>query len=160
MNEYELMTVFHPRLGADETTAAVTGVEQAIVAQGGELLSTDAWGRRRLAYPIKGVNDGTYVLMTFKMPATGTAPLERGLRISEAVLRHLLIRGIIPFDAGRDDRDRDVRDDRDDRDDRDRDDRDSDDFEDGDAPAYESADEPVAAAVGGDQADEDDSAQD
>lgn len=130
-----MMTVFHPRLNADETAAAVSGVEQAIVTQGGEMLSTDVWGRRRLAYPIKGVNDGTYVLMTFKMPPTGTVVLERGLRISEDVLRHLLIRGIIPFEGGRDgrDRDRDDRDDRD-RDDRDRDERDDSEYEDADSP--------------------------
>lgn len=120
-----MMTVFHPRLGADETTAAIGGLEEQIVANGGEVLSTDNWGRRRLAYPIDGVVDGTYVLYTFKMPASGTTALERWIRISENTLRHLLIRGIIPFEGGRDDRDRD-RDDRD-RDDRDRDDRDEDD---------------------------------
>lgn len=128
MNEYEMMTVFHPRMNADETTAAVTSLEEQIVANGGELLSTDNWGRRRLAYPIDGAVDGTYVLMTFKMPAEGAAPLERWIRLSESTLRHLLIRGIIPFEGdrhGRDDRDdRYGRDDRDDRDDRDRDDRD------------------------------------
>ena len=118
MNEYEMMTVFHPRLNADETTAAISGLEEQIVANGGEMLSTDNWGRRRLAYPINGVVDGTYVLYTFKMPAEGTAPLERWIRISENTLRHLLIRGIIPFEGGRDDRDRD----RDDRDERDEDD--------------------------------------
>ena len=58
MNEYEMMTVFHPRLNADETTAAISGLEEQIVANGGEMLSTDNWGRRRLAYPINGVVDG------------------------------------------------------------------------------------------------------
>ncbi|MEX2032729.1 MAG: 30S ribosomal protein S6 [Dehalococcoidia bacterium] len=120
MNEYEMMTIIHPRLNADDTTAAITAVEEQIAANGGELLSTDVWGRRRLAYPINGVNEGTYVLMTFNLPPTATATLERGLRISESVLRHLLIRGIIPFEAGRDERDdRDDRRDREDRDDRD-----------------------------------------
>lgn len=98
MNEYELMTVFHPRLNADETSAAIAAVEAQIVANGGEMLSTDVWGRRRLAYPIKGYLEGTYTLMTLKMPSNGAAPVERWLRISEAVLRHLLIRGIIPFE--------------------------------------------------------------
>ena len=115
MNEYEMMTVFHPRLSADETAAAVTSLEEQIVANGGEMLSTDNWGRRRLAYPIDGVVDGTYVLMTFNLPAQGAAPLERWIGISETTIRHLLIRGIIPFqgdrgrdrdDRGRDDEDR------------------------------------------------------
>ncbi|MDA1010178.1 MAG: 30S ribosomal protein S6 [Chloroflexi bacterium] len=107
MNEYELMTVFHPRLNVDDTAAAVAALEEQIAANGGDLLSTDDWGRRRLAYPIDGVMDGTYVLMTFKLPPAGTTALERWIRLSETTLRHLLIRGIIPFEGdryGRDDR--------------------------------------------------------
>lgn len=128
MNEYEMMTVFHPRLNADDAGVAVTALEAQVAAQGGEMLSTDVWGRRRLAYPIDGVTEGTYVLMTFNLPPTGTVPLERWMRISDTVLRHLLIRGIIPFEGGRDERDdRDDRYDRDDRDDRDGDRRDRDD---------------------------------
>ncbi|MGE3857420.1 MAG: 30S ribosomal protein S6 [Dehalococcoidia bacterium] len=125
MNEYELMTILHPRLSADETAAAIASIEAQIAAHGGEMLSTDVWGRRRMAYPINGNMDGTYVLMTLKMPPTGASPLEAWLLITDPVLRHLLIRGIIPY-QGRDrdddrdrDRDRDERDDRDDRDERD-----------------------------------------
>ena len=112
------------------------------------MLSTDVWGRRRMAYPIAGNMDGTYVLMTLKMPAAGAAPLEAWLIITDPVLRHLLIRGIIPY-QGRDrdddrdrDRDRDDRDDRDERDDRD--DRD----ERGSAPAavLDSAEAPEEVA--------------
>jgi len=105
VNEYELMTVFHPRLSADETAAAIASLEEQIAANGGELLSTDDWGRRRLAYPIDGVIDGNYVLTTFKMPGTGTATLERWMQLSETTLRHLLIRGIIPFEGDRYSRD-------------------------------------------------------
>ncbi|MEX2374284.1 MAG: 30S ribosomal protein S6, partial [Dehalococcoidia bacterium] len=134
VNEYELMTVFHPRLNADDTATAVANLEAQVTASGGELLSTDDWGRRRLAYPIDGVLDGTYVLMTFKMPPTATADFERWIRLSETTLRHLLIRGIIPFEGdryGRDDRrdDGDRQDDWDgpsDRDGADRDDTDRD----------------------------------
>ncbi|MSQ31343.1 MAG: 30S ribosomal protein S6 [Dehalococcoidia bacterium] len=128
------MTILHPRLTADELAAAVAAVEAQVAAQGGEMISTDVWGRRRLAYPINGSMDGNYVLMTLRLPAPGASPLEAWLIISEPVLRHLLIRGIIPYqgrgrdddrdrDRDRDDRD-DRRDDRDDHADRDRDDRD------------------------------------
>ncbi len=134
MNEYELMVILHPRLTADETTAALASIEAQLTAVGGELLSTDVWGRRRLAYPINGSMDGTYVLFTLKMPPAGASPLEAWLVITDPVIRHLLIRGIIPYQGRGNDRDdRDERDDRDDdrddrRDDRDdrRDDRDDD----------------------------------
>ncbi len=133
MNEYEMMTVFHPRLNADDTTAAIAALEEQVVANGGEMLSTDVWGRRRLAYPIDGVAEGHYVLMTFNLPASATGALERWIQISESTLRHLLIRGIIPFSGDRDGRDREDRYSRDDRDgDRDGDDRDRDDRDDRD----------------------------
>ena len=121
MNEYELMVILHPRLTADETATALASIEAQITGQAGELLTTDVWGRRRLAYPINGSMDGTYVLFTLKMPAAGASPLEAWLVITDPVIRHLLIRGIIPYqgrDRNYDDRDRDRdRDDRDDRDD-------------------------------------------
>jgi len=131
VNEYELVSIVHPRLNADETAAAIANIEAQIATNGGEMLSTDVWGRRRLAYPIKHLLEGTYVLMTFRLPPEGAPVLEAWLRISEQVIRHLLVRGIIPLqghdrrDRDRDDRDRD-RDDRDDRDERgrDRDERD------------------------------------
>ncbi len=113
MNEYELVSIIHPRLNADETTAAIATVEGQIVSNSGELLSTDVWGRRRLAYPINHLLEGTYVLMTFRLAPDKAPVLEALLRISEQVLRHLLVRGIIPF-QGHDRRDRD-RDDRDER---------------------------------------------
>ena len=99
MNEYELMYILHPRLSADEATASIERVNQQIVGQGGEVLSLDNWGRRRLAYPIRHHFEGTYVLTTFNMPAEGTTPFEQQLIIAEDVIRHLLIRGIIPFEG-------------------------------------------------------------
>ena len=125
MAEYELMVILHPRMTADETAAAVELVGSQIAAHGGEVLATDVWGRRRLAYPIGGSMEGTYVLYTLNLPPSSTAALEAWMGVSEPVIRHLLIRGIIPY-TGRahDDRDRDR--DRDERDDRDRDDRDRD----------------------------------
>jgi small subunit ribosomal protein S6 len=127
MSEYELMTILHSRLTADESAAAVEAVQAQIASHGGEVLTTDVWGRRRLAYPIGGAMEATYVLFTLNMPPEGTAPLEAWLGVSEQVIRHLLIRGIIPYTGrGQDDRDRDRDRDREDRDDRDddRDDRD------------------------------------
>lgn len=113
MNEYELVSIVHPRLNADETAAAIAAVQGQIEANGGEMLSTDVWGRRRLAYPINHLLEGTYVLMTFRVPPAGATVLEAWLRISEQVIRHLLVRGIIPFQGhDRRDRDREERDDR------------------------------------------------
>ncbi len=99
MHEYELMFILHPRLTADETAAAIERVSERIRTGGGEVLSVDNWGKRRLAYPIQHHLEGTYVLTTLRLPADATARLETALRISEDVIRHLLIRGIIPYDG-------------------------------------------------------------
>ncbi len=118
MNEYELLYIVSPRVPADEVNNAVERVSTLIRNAGGEVLSVDNWGRRRLAYPIRQYFEGSYVLTTMRMPPAGAAGLEATLVISEEIIRHLLISGIVPRTSGgrgRDDRDRDDRG-RDDRD--------------------------------------------
>ena len=100
MNEYELLYIVSPRVPADDVANAIERVNALVTAQGGEVLSVDNWGRRRLAYPIRQYFEGTYVLTTLKMPPTGAVSLEAGLRLSEEVIRHLLIAGIIPRTSG------------------------------------------------------------
>lgn len=100
MNEYELLYILSPRVPADDVANAIERVSAIITAQGGEVLSTDNWGRRRLAYPIRQYFEGTYVLVTLKMPPAGAVALEAGLRLAEEVIRHLLIAGIVPRTSG------------------------------------------------------------
>lgn len=99
VNEYELMAVLHPRLTADETEGAIEFLKGQVTSNGGEIIDVDNWGRRRLAYPIDANYEGTYVLSTFRLPPEGTRPLEAQLLLSEDVIRHLLIRGIIPYEG-------------------------------------------------------------
>lgn len=152
VNEYELMYVLHPRLTEEEIEAAVERISALVTGPGGEIISVDRWGRRRLAYPIDRNLEGYYVLSTFKAPAEACRPLETQLNLSEDVLRHLLIRGIIPYEepprdervAPDRERSRPPRDD-----DRPRRDDRSDDGGSGDAPDAEAdtADEPATAAA-------------
>jgi small subunit ribosomal protein S6 len=100
LNEYELLYIVSPRVPADDVANAIERVNALVTAQGGEVLSVDNWGRRRLAYPIRQYFEGTYVLTTLKMPPTGAVAIESGLRLSEEVIRHLLIAGIIPRTSG------------------------------------------------------------
>jgi small subunit ribosomal protein S6 len=112
MNEYELLYIVSPRVPADEVNNAVERVSALIRNAGGEVLTVENWGRRRLAYPIRQYFEGSYVLTTLRMPPAGAAGLEAALVISEEVIRHLLISGIVPRTQGgrsRDDRGRDDR---------------------------------------------------
>ena len=90
------MYVISPRLMVEEADATIERIQGLIEDTGGEILMTDNWGRRRLAYPIKHHFEGTYVLTQITMPPDRIAGFERALNINENVLRHLLIRGIIP----------------------------------------------------------------
>ncbi|MEZ4553388.1 MAG: 30S ribosomal protein S6 [Dehalococcoidia bacterium] len=96
MKEYELLFIVSPRVPADDVPAAIDRVAALITSGGGEVLSTDNWGRRRLAYPIKHYFEGTYVLLGVRMEPSAAAPLEASLIISEEVIRHLLTEGITP----------------------------------------------------------------
>ena len=98
VNEYELMYVLHPRLTPEEIEASVERISALVTDRGGEILSVDQWGRRRLAYPIDRNLEGFYVLSTFVAASDVCGPLETQLNLSEDVLRHLLIRGIIHYD--------------------------------------------------------------
>ena len=96
MNEYELIYVISPRLMVEEADATIERIQGLIEDTGGEILMTDNWGRRRLAYPIKHHFEGTYVLTHITMPPDRISGFERALNINENVLRHLLVRGIVP----------------------------------------------------------------
>jgi small subunit ribosomal protein S6 len=91
-NDYELVVVLTPELTDDNLTAGIERVQQAISARGGEILDVNNWGRRRLAYPIKRHLEGTYFVTQLKMDPAQVVDLENNLRISEEVLRHLIVR--------------------------------------------------------------------
>ena len=96
MNEYELMYVISPRLMVEEADATIERIQGLVEDTGGEILMTDNWGRRRLAYPIKHHFEGTYVLTHMTLPPDRVAGLERALQLNEHILRHLVIRGLVP----------------------------------------------------------------
>jgi small subunit ribosomal protein S6 len=101
MRRYELMLVLRPDLPDDKVQAALERTARAIAAGGGQIVKQAPWGRRRLAYPIDHHREGSYYVILFEAPATAIAELERGLLISEEVLRHLVTRVERPVRAAR-----------------------------------------------------------
>ena len=89
--DYELMYIVRPELDDEALRAAVTRVRGLIEAQNGEVVKTTLWGKRRLAYEVKHLRDGHYVLVVLHLDGDRVAPLERALRIDETVFRHLIV---------------------------------------------------------------------
>ena len=87
---YEAMYILNPNLTEEETAAAVEKFK-ALVEQNGTVTEIDTWGKRRLAYPINDLNEGYYVLMTFTAAAALPAELDRVFRITDGVMRSMII---------------------------------------------------------------------
>jgi small subunit ribosomal protein S6 len=101
MRRYELMLVLRPDLADDKVQASLERTTRAIAAGGGQIVKQAPWGRRRLAYPIDHHREGSYYVVLFEAPPTAISELERGLLISEEVLRHLVTRVERPVRAAR-----------------------------------------------------------
>lgn len=92
MHSYELITIISPEITEGGLAASLEKVSQFITTKGGAIMEQKQWGKRKLAYPIRHFREGNYVQTQFKLAPELTAGLEANLRISEEVLRHLLVR--------------------------------------------------------------------
>ena len=90
MNKYELMFIIDPVLD-DEKKDAVIETVKGIIAASGEVAETDIWGLKKLAYPIEKKTEGYYVVMQFAATPDLPKELDRRLRISDNVMRHIIV---------------------------------------------------------------------
>jgi small subunit ribosomal protein S6 len=92
LQEYELIYIVNPDAAEDALENRVNNISQYITGKEGVVDAVDKWGKKRLAYPIKHFQEGNYVLTKFKMSPAHCKELEANLRISEDVIRHLLVK--------------------------------------------------------------------
>lgn len=90
--DYELGFILNPEVSEEETRATIGRVEQIVANHGGQIVRVNQWGRRRLAYPIERHRDGFYVFIDMILTPETVLELERTLKVSEIVLRHMVIR--------------------------------------------------------------------
>jgi small subunit ribosomal protein S6 len=102
VRRYELMLVFRPDAPDERVAAIIDRTTRQITADGGQIVKVAPWGRRRLAYPIDRHREGAYHIVVFEAPTTVIAELERGILITEEILRHLVVRQERPARAMRD----------------------------------------------------------
>ncbi|MCR5034438.1 MAG: 30S ribosomal protein S6 [Clostridia bacterium] len=89
MTNYEVLFIIDPALEDEKKEATIEAVKE-IIASEGEVGNVDVWGMRKLAYPIKKKSEGYYVVIEFKAEPTLPKELDRRLKISDNVMRHLI----------------------------------------------------------------------
>ena len=92
MRDYELIVIISPDVAEENISSTIDKVSDFITSRGGAITDVDHWGKRKLAYPINRFREGNYVLSRFKFSPELTAELEANLKISEDILRHMLVR--------------------------------------------------------------------
>ena len=91
MNNYEVMFIIKSTLEEAQKEAVIETVKGIIEHDGGEVAKVDVWGMKKLAYPIMKKEEGYYVVIEFKAEATLPYELDRKLKISDNVIRHIII---------------------------------------------------------------------
>ena len=92
MSAYELMYIVKPELDDQAVQQEIDKVGQLIQTNGGQLKKVTPWGKRRLAYTVKDNREGHYVVEEFDLDQAKVQEVERVLKISDTVFRHLLVR--------------------------------------------------------------------
>jgi small subunit ribosomal protein S6 len=86
------MVIVSPEIAEEQLEATIDKIGRFITGRGGTITNTEQWGKRKLAYPIKHSLEGNYVLIKCKLKPGSSRELEANLRISEEVLRHILVK--------------------------------------------------------------------
>lgn len=92
MSAYELMYIVKPDLDDQAVQQEIEKVGQLIQTNGGQIKKVTPWGKRRLAYTVKDNREGHYVVAEFDLDQAKVQEVDRVLKISDTVFRHLLVR--------------------------------------------------------------------
>ncbi|MBM4438549.1 MAG: 30S ribosomal protein S6 [Actinobacteria bacterium] len=92
MRDYEIIVIFGVERVPELTSTHIDAVTDRISQHNGEVNSVHSWGRRKFAYAIKRQREGHYVLVEFSMDPADVGALENSLRISEDIMRFLVVR--------------------------------------------------------------------
>ncbi len=92
MRKYETLFILEPSLDEEALKAGVEKFKGVIENGGGTIDNVDDWGKRKLAYEIKKVNEGFYTLINFTSGTELPKELDRVFRITDGVVRHMIIR--------------------------------------------------------------------
>ena len=92
MYSYEVALILRPEVEEEGQEAIVERLSEILTSQGGQVENVEKWNRRRLAHPINKVNEGIYYFIQGQFSPTVLSELERTTRLSDDILRHMVIR--------------------------------------------------------------------
>jgi small subunit ribosomal protein S6 len=91
MRTYEVLFILSPQVAEEEVTTLITDFKRVADSTGAKLSHEEAWGRRRLAYPIQKFTEGNYHLLVYESDGS-LSELDRRMRNTETILRHMIVR--------------------------------------------------------------------
>jgi small subunit ribosomal protein S6 len=91
MRKYEVMYIIRPNIEEEAQKALVERFNNVLTENGAELTNVKEWGKRRLAYEINDFRDGYYMLVNVSAPATAVQEFDRLAKISEDIIRHIVV---------------------------------------------------------------------
>jgi small subunit ribosomal protein S6 len=94
LTTYEILLMLDPEGAEQHQDDLLARVRDLVEKSGGTWRSHDAWGRRRLQYPIKKKNEGVYHLVVFESDAPTLDEISRVLKIDDTVMRHMATKHI------------------------------------------------------------------
>lgn len=92
MNSYELLYIIANDISDEAKEAVIAKINAVVTDNGGTIDDVDKWGTRKLAYPINYKNEGYYVLVNFTSPATLPDEVERVMRITDSIIRFMVVK--------------------------------------------------------------------
>lgn len=92
MRKYELLYIVQPTLDEEQLKELQERIVSIITEQGGQVTETKEWGKKHLAYEIMDFNDGNYIELHFDGTPQVVAELDRVIKITDGLLRHIIVR--------------------------------------------------------------------
>lgn len=92
MYNYEIALIIRPEVEEEGQAALIERLGELLTSEGGQVADVETWGRRRLAYPIRKIQEGHYYFIHGEFSASVLPELERTIKLNEDILRHMVIR--------------------------------------------------------------------
>jgi small subunit ribosomal protein S6 len=86
------MFILRPDLEEEKITETMEKFRALVENHGGEVIRLEKWGKRRLAYLIQNLREGFYIILKFKGGTEVVQELDRVFKITDEVIRHIIVR--------------------------------------------------------------------